>query len=59
MTTNNTKEFYDALEKLTKDTGKTIFEVLQEYPHMRDWQKRIVEGSKELTESTKKEVLED
>jgi len=59
MTTNDSKEFYDALEKLTKDTNKTIYQVLQDYPHMREWQKRIVEVNKDLTESIKKEVLED
>lgn len=59
MTTNTEKEFYETLDKLTKDTGKTIYEVLQEYPHLKDWQRKVVESNKELTESTKKEVLED
>lgn len=53
------KEFYEALEKLSKDTGKSIFEVLNDYPHMRDWQRKIVESSRDGIFESKKEVLQD
>jgi hypothetical protein len=43
--------FYKALEKLAKDTNKSIYEVLQEYPHMKEWQLRIIQNENTLTEN--------
>lgn len=53
MTTqvNEAAAFYQALEKLSKDTNKTIYQVLQEYPHMKEWQNRIIQNENSLTES--------
>lgn len=53
MTTqvNEAAAFYQALEKLSKDTGKSIYEVLQEYPHMKDWQNKIIQNESSLTEN--------